>query len=132
MRTSVLGINKIPDCAAQIGDPCWQTAVSNGTVRVIESGIELTGYSTRPVSLAVYMNVANNSCLKMVYADDGSVVGDFPSTSGGCFTSPIGRAVGTEDGACAFFPDFVGGKFFRYTWDRNRRALNGQQDACTF
>jgi hypothetical protein len=129
-----VGQNKSPDCALQVGDSCWQKAVADGTVKMIASQIELTGYSTRQVMFASYVDISNDGCLKMVYADDGSIVGVFPGTPGGpgCKTSRIGWAVGTEDGIISFFPDFDGGVCTKSTWDQNRFGLNVNLVTCPF
>jgi hypothetical protein len=111
-----------------VGDPIWQQATGDGTIKYAASGLIPTGLSNRAVIFAVYREpIKGLSCVKAVYADDGTAVVD-PFVSGSCEKMPVDWVKGTTAGIIRHFPTI--GKCQELTWSPTKLAFEDSTVAC--
>ena len=121
--------NRLPSTVQNVGDAGWQQAVRDGNIKFIDTGLVLTGYSTRPIVFAHYLEPVNGySCTRAVYKDDGSIAG-LTSVSAGCTTSPSDWADGTSVGAIRHFPAYG---CYQMVWNQTRLDFDDNAIACPF
>jgi hypothetical protein len=60
--TLVVGANTLPDTCVSVGDACWMESIANGTIKLVNSGVQMTGMNTRPVVFAFY-RIGNNGSI---------------------------------------------------------------------
>ena len=127
--TKVVGMNQLPSTATTIGNTAWQQAVKDGTVKFIDTGIVLSGYSTRAVIWAFYQSIEGFSCARPIYKDDGSYV-DHPETTGNCNTGVLADwAVGTQAGIIRHAPN---AGCYQLTWNATRKGFDDTLVSCPF
>jgi hypothetical protein len=115
----VTGANALPtDCANTlpgwwtVGDACWLASVANGTIKLVNSGLVMTGSSTRPIIFAIYALYDSSFNMlfyytKPIYAD---VKGD--AFSGNKYVGDSGSGnvtesvKGTVNGVKEYIPAF--------------------------
>jgi hypothetical protein len=52
--TLVVGTNQLPAGCVLVGDACWNQSIADGTIKLANSGLVLTGFNTRPIVFAFY------------------------------------------------------------------------------
>ncbi|NOT98934.1 MAG: hypothetical protein HOO97_07550 [Sideroxydans sp.] len=57
--TLVVGANVLPNTCVLVGDTCWNDSIANGTIKLVNSGVVMTGVNTRPILFA-YFQIGNN------------------------------------------------------------------------
>ena len=104
-------VKDLGDCTGKVMDPCFVAFLKDGTVRVADTGMTLTGYSTREVKFYVYSvnKVGSFVCWVPFFTDDGSTVsrqaGDTNNyTYGDCNTDVVGYTRGTAAGMLTYTP----------------------------
>lgn len=128
----VIGMNQLSSASLIIGDTAWKQAVTNGTVKFLDTGIVLTGYSTRSIVWAFYKGpLTGNSCTRLIYKDDGTGVAN-TSTEGNCNTDipSADWAVGTSVGVIRHFPGK--NQCYQLTWNQPTLGLNDLVVTCPF
>lgn len=131
--TQVVGISRLPAASTAIGDETWKQAVAEGMVTNVDSGIALTGYSTRPVLFAVFKGpLTGNSCARLIYKDDGTAVDNTLTTEGECSPDVPGVdwVVGTAHGLIRHFPGT--NTCSELTWNEATKKLGENQVTCPF
>jgi len=124
----VVGMNQLTSYT--IGDTAWQQAVSDGTVKFIDSGFVLTGYSPRPIVWAFYKGWTGSSCTRFIYKDDGAGVIDNQTSSETCTTGVIDWVVGTTTGIIRHYPDL--NKCGQFTWNQATSRIDEPVVTCPF
>lgn len=123
MGQKVYNASEIPSSVTGVGSPAWQQLVQNGTTKPVDTGLIMTGYSTRPILFMYYKRVVANImtyCTRPVYKDDGSAVGSSTHTGVGCNTEEISWVQGTATGIIRYAT--ARNQCFQLTW--NQATLN--------
>jgi hypothetical protein len=110
----VVGMNQLSAAAMTIGDAAWQQAVKDGTVKVVDTGAIMTGFSSRPFVWTVFQR-GTGYCTTPVYKDDGGAIGAFTSPGSMCTTEPSNWFMGTADGIKRFVPSR--GECYSFVWN---------------
>jgi hypothetical protein len=127
----VIGMNQLSSASLLIGDTAWQQAVTDGTIKFMDTGLVMTSYTARLPVFAFFKSRLGNSCARLVYKDDGSAVGQNNTTEGDCNTGPsTDWAVGTLSGVIRHFTGI--NACYRYTWNQNLLALDDTVISCPF
>ncbi len=112
-----------------IGGNIWQQATKVGTIKYADTGMILTGFSSRPMFLAYFIEpLGKNVCTTLVYKDDGSSIYPNPLTYGGCKTDAFDWIVGTADGFIAHFPTI--GRCQKESWNVSSQRFDATEVIC--
>lgn len=134
--TKVVGsTSQISSASRIIGDASWQTDVKNGVVKFVDTGMILTGYSTRPLVWAYYISLDGTSCNLPVFKDDGLPISlGTQYTYGACSTDSLTWVVGTLSGIIRYTPQK--NKCFEMVWKFNNATssfdVTDTETACPF
>ena len=102
--TLVVGTNQLPAACVLVGDACWNQSIANGTIKLVNTGMLITGVNTRPLVFAYYQAGAGSAfpgsyMTTPVYAD---AIGDTPlspnNTGNGGVTEVVSSAKGSASG----------------------------------
>jgi hypothetical protein len=118
----------LPVEATQIGDIAWQNAVKNETVKILDTGAQLTGFTLRPIVWAFYVHNSGTYCARPVYKEDGFPVGSLKSTSGGCNTDIIDWGIGTPVGIIRRIP--ARDQCYQLAWNQLRLNFDDLPVKC--
>ena len=129
-------VKDLGDCTGKVMDPCFVALLKDGTVRVADTGMTLTGYSTRPVAFYVYSAVKAGaiSCSVPFYTDDGTTVRRLTSDTndnvyGNCTTAPVAFARGSLAGIVNSHPSVD--KCFEKFFGGSPQNFPEREVACT-
>lgn len=112
--------------AVTIGDAIWQQAITDGTAKVIDSGMVLPN---GPVDFVFYTSLNGFSCTMPVYKSDGSWVGNNIPEGGSCYTGALSDwALGTPTGAIDHDPSTS--LCWKWTFDPSTMMIVSSQTAC--
>ena len=102
--TLVVGTNQLPAACVLVGDAFWNQSIANGTIKLVNTGMLITGVNTRPLVFAYYQAGAGSAfpgsyMTTPVYAD---AVGDTPlspnNTANGGVTEVLSSVKGSGFG----------------------------------
>jgi hypothetical protein len=129
--TKVLTANEIANSVTEVGSPAWQTLVRDGTIKFVDTGLIMTGYSTRPIVFAYYKRPVGDGmtwCTRPVYKDDGSAVGASTYTGFGCNTEEISWERGTDSGVIRHYPN--GNRCWQLGWNQSTLSFDETLVTC--
>lgn len=122
---------KTPD----VGGVIWQNAVIDGTIKLADTGMVLTGFSSKSLLLAYFIDpFTKNVCTTLIYKDDGSSIYQNSQSYGGCKTDVFDWIIGTPDGFIAHFPAVDQGRklniCYRDQWNSVTKQFTTSEVTC--
>lgn len=118
----------------RIGDAAWQKAVTDGQVKLLDTGLVHTGFNTRPVLWAFYTAPTSGTfCTRAIYRDTGLAVGaetsaSFEFADGNCNSNNVVWAQGTTKGVVRFFSDL--GACYEISWVASTQQYSDDKITC--
>ena len=95
-------ISALSSASTAVGDVAWKQAVNDGTIKKVDTGAIMTGFSTRPLVWNLFTRNLSNSttiyCMTPTYKDDDSAIGSYTLPESACQTSSFDWAIGTSAG----------------------------------
>jgi hypothetical protein len=85
--TLMVGTNQLPAACVLVGDACWNQSIANGTIKLVNTGMTLTGVNTRPMLFAYYQAGAGSAfpgyyMTTPIYADAVGATPLLPNNTG--------------------------------------------------
>lgn len=125
--TLVVGANTLPNACRDVGDACWNDSIANGTIKLVNSGVVMTGYNTRPILFA-FFQIGNNGTLsagnhnqKVIYGDTQALAPFNPFILDGSGGNVESEVKGTLSGIKINFPAFG---CYEFVWKATFFGMN--------
>lgn len=116
-----------------IGDAGWVAGLKDGTIKPVDTGMIMTGYSNRPIVFMTFKRDPSITipvyCTTPVYKDDGKQIGLGNQAELLCGGTEMDRVMGTDDGIITHRK--IKNDCFLMKWFESELALKNQSVTCT-
>lgn len=126
IEQKVVGLNTLSGTNVLIGDTTWQTAVTNGTIKFVDTGMTVNS-DPQPLVWAA-MKYNNQWCFAPVHKVDGSPIANWPRPDTHCNTEEFDSFSGSQAGLIRHFP--ARNQCFEEFWNTAENRDNDKQVTC--
>lgn len=127
MGTKVMGFHELSGFSTTIGDAAWQRAVQDGTIKVVDTGALMAGFSNLPIAWTVFTR-GTSFCTTPVYKSNSGIIGNLARPGSMCNSEAFDWVMGTKDGIIRHFVNR--NECFEIRWDMSLATFNDFRVQC--